>query len=116
MPVLELITTGRRSGELRSILISYIETSEGPNIAGTNAGMDVDPAWVLNLKAEPRATMKRGGESTEVHARFLEDEEHAAAWQQFLESDDQYGSYEEKLTRPVPIVRLERARWRSSKD
>lgn len=38
MPVLEMETTGHKTGRPRSILISYVETPDGPVVAGTNAG------------------------------------------------------------------------------
>jgi hypothetical protein len=40
MPVLELVTTGHKSGERRSILITYIDEPGGPVIFATNAGLD----------------------------------------------------------------------------
>jgi F420H(2)-dependent quinone reductase len=50
LPVLELTTTGRKSGEPRMILIWHITDSGGPIIAGTNAGADYDPAQVLHQR------------------------------------------------------------------
>lgn len=106
MPVLELVTTGHRSGEPRSILISYLETDDGPAIAGTNAGADRDPAWVKNLHADPTARVREAGAWREVRARFLEGDEHAAVWERFLPIDG-YADYAEVLTRPIPLVVLE---------
>ncbi len=106
MPVLELITTGHKSGEPRSILISYVETPAGPAIAGTNAGKDTDPAWVRNLRADPAARVRQGGTTRDVTASFLDGDEHGAAWQQFVDAADDYAGYAGMLTRPIPIVRL----------
>jgi deazaflavin-dependent oxidoreductase (nitroreductase family) len=106
MPVLELVTTGHRSGESRSILISYVPMPTGPAIAGTNAGADRDPAWVKNLRAHPEARVRERGEWRQVRARFVEDEEWDAAWARFCEHSG-YGDYEKLLTRPIPIVVLE---------
>lgn len=106
MPVLELVTTGHRSGEPRSILISYLETEDGPAVAGTNAGADRDPAWVKNLRADPEARVREAGTWRDVRARFLDGEEHAEVWERFLPIDG-YAGYAEILTRPIPIVVLE---------
>lgn len=106
MPVLELETTGHRSGEPRSILISYLETEAGPAIAGTNAGADRDPAWVRNLRAEPEARAREGGVWRDVRARFLEGDEFDAVWVRFAEIGD-YADYATMLTRPIPVVVLE---------
>jgi F420H(2)-dependent quinone reductase len=106
MPVLELTTTGRTSGKPRMILISYVADPAGPVIAGTNAGVDYDPAWVKNLRANPTARMRLDGTVSAVDAKFLEGPAHEAAWSRFLEADTAYGEYAKHLTRPVPLVQL----------
>lgn len=107
MPVLELVTTGHRSGEGRSILISHVETPHGPALAGTNAGAPYEPAWIMNLRADPHARTLRNGEWQDVRARFLEGDEYNRVWVEFLEADDGYAEYQEMLDRPIPIVVLE---------
>lgn len=107
MPVLELVTIGRRSGEERSILITYVETSSGPALAGTNAGADRDPAWVKNLDANPEARIRRDGRWEEVRARRLEGGEREVVWADFTRADEGYAGYEEMISRPIPIVLLE---------
>lgn len=106
MPVLELVTTGHRSGEERSILISYVDTPDGPAIAGTNAGADRDPAWVKNLRAAPSARVRQEGRWRAVRGRFLEGPGWEAAWTQFL-AHPGYADYQRMATRPIPIVLLE---------
>lgn len=106
MPVIELVTIGHRSGEPRSILITYVPTSDGPAIAGTNAGADHDPAWVKNLRSDPEARVREDGRWRDVRARFLEGPEWDAAWKQFGEKPS-YVDYERMLTRHIPIVILE---------
>jgi deazaflavin-dependent oxidoreductase (nitroreductase family) len=106
MPVLELVTTGHRSGEPRSILISYVPMPAGPAIAGTNAGADRDPAWVKNLRVDPKARVREDGKWREVNARFTEGPEWDAAWDLFLDHSG-YADYQRMLTRHIPIVVLE---------
>lgn len=108
MPVLELVTTGHRSGEPTSILITYVETPGGRALAGTNVGAKRDPAWVENLRATPEAKVRVAGEWREVRARFLEGAEHVAVWEEFLRHSG-YADYERILDRPVPLVVLEPA-------
>lgn len=107
MPVLELVTTGHKSGQERSILITYVEMPSGPALAGTNAGAPREPAWIKNLRANPDAKIRRNGRWRDVTARFLEGDEHDRAWAQFLEADEGYADYEEMLDRPIPLVVLE---------
>ena len=107
MPVVELVTTGRKSGEPRQILITYVDVGGVPAIIGTNAGRDRDPAWALNLRAEPRARARWDGRWRDVIAVELEGDEHEAVWRQAVEVNQGYADYEADLTRPVPIFRLE---------
>lgn len=107
MPVLELATTGHKSGQERSILISYIETEDGPALAGSNAGASSDPAWVKNLRKNPDVRIRRDGQWRQVRARFPEAEERADIWGRFIEADDGYADYEEMVSREIPIVVLE---------
>lgn len=106
MPVLELVTTGHKTGEERSILISYVETPAGPAVAGTNAGADHDPAWIRNLRAEPWAKVREAGEWRDVRARFLEGAEAEGAWARFTDHRG-YGEYREMTDRAIPLVALE---------
>lgn len=108
MPVVELTTTGRRSGEPRSILITTLEHEDGWIVAGTNAGHDRDPAWVHNLRADPEALVFNRRGRHVVHADFLEGAAHETAWAEFVAADDDYSNYERMLERPVPIVLLRR--------
>lgn len=109
MPVLELVTLGHKSGQDRSILISYVETDSGPVLAGTNAGAETDPAWIENLRANPNVRVMRSGEWQSGRARFLDGDEHAGVWSKFVEADGGYADYEAMLDRPIPIVVLELA-------
>ena len=106
MPVLELTTTGNRSGEPRSILLWYIKDESGPIMAGTNAGAAHDPAWVKNLRQEPNAQVRIDRHTYSVEARFLEGSEHEAAWARLTATNEAYGEYASQLTRPVPLVQL----------
>lgn len=106
MPVLELETIGHKSGQPRGILISYVQTPDGPALAGSNAGADHDPAWIRNLRVNPRARVRENGAWREVRARFLEGEDATRVWQLFL-SYGGYGDYQEMTGRPIPLVVLE---------
>lgn len=107
MPVLELVTTGHKSGEDRSILITYVETPSGPALAGTNAGVERNPAWVRNLRADPDARIRRDGRWRQVRARFPEAAERDQIWAGFVEADNGYAAYENMVNREIPIVVLE---------
>ncbi|MBT8202794.1 MAG: nitroreductase family deazaflavin-dependent oxidoreductase [Acidimicrobiia bacterium] len=106
MPVVELITTGRKSGQERQILITFLEDDGGPILIGTNAGLDRDPAWVHNLRANPTARARWNGTWRTVQGVELAGTERAAAWQAAVDAFAGYADYAAGLTRTVPIVQL----------
>jgi deazaflavin-dependent oxidoreductase (nitroreductase family) len=106
-PILELITTGHISGRERQILITYFEDDGAPTLVGTNAGKDVDPAWVRNLRANPEARARWDGQWHDVTAVPVTGAEHARVWAKAVEAIPTYADYGQLLTRPIPILRLE---------
>ena len=57
--MLRLTSVGRRSGRERLAILGYIE--DGPNLItpAMNGWADGEPAWWLNLQANPEATVVR---------------------------------------------------------
>jgi deazaflavin-dependent oxidoreductase (nitroreductase family) len=106
MPVLELVTIGRTSGLERQILITYVDFEGVPAIIGTNAGRDVDPAWVLNLRAHPGARARWNGAWHDVIAVELTGTDHEEGWDAAVAANAGYAAYAETLTRPIPIIHL----------
>lgn len=107
MPVLELVTTGHRTGRRRQILITYVMHDGAPAIIGTNAGSDQDPAWVKNLRAEPRAVARWDGKWRDVTAVELRGDDHERVWNAAVAVNPRYQEYRSRLTRPIPIMHLE---------
>ena len=55
--ILRLHTVGRRSGEPRAVVLCYIEDGGRLVTLAMNGWDPADPAWWLNLKARPSATV-----------------------------------------------------------
>jgi len=90
LPVLDLTTTGRRSGQRRTTHLIAVPFEETLALLGTNFGQPSTPAWVLNLEAEPRATVAHHGTSLEVVARPATEDEQRAV---LAGSSAVYGGY-----------------------
>jgi deazaflavin-dependent oxidoreductase (nitroreductase family) len=52
LPVLDLTTTGRKSGQPRTSHLISIPVGDDLALLGTNFGQPKTPAWVLNLEAQ----------------------------------------------------------------
>ena len=80
---LRLRTIGRRSGQARVAILGYYE--DGPNLVtmAMNGWAAAEPAWWLNLKAHPDATVDLPGGSRAVRARAAVGAERERLWARF---------------------------------
>ena len=69
LPVLDLVTVGRRSGLRRSTRVIAIPFHDTLALLGTNFGQATTPAWALNLEQHPQATVSHDGTTCAVVAR-----------------------------------------------
>ena len=81
--MLRLHTVGRRSGQARIAMIGYYE--DGPNLVtlAMNGWGTADPAWWLNLQANPIATVDLANGRREVRARAAAGAERDRLWATF---------------------------------
>ncbi len=109
MPLtIALIATGRRSGKSREVELYAFPDDERLVIVGSRGGSARDPVWADNLRAEPRATIRRGGVLTAVRAREVEGgEERDRLWRLVCEAFPLYETYERKTKRTIPLFVLE---------
>ena len=107
MPVLMLTTKGRKTGEPRSNVLTYVPKGRASVVFASNAGEPRHPAWWLNLVADPHATVQRGREVIRVVAREAEGDERAALWSEAVHINAGYAEYEKRTTRRIPVVVLD---------
>jgi deazaflavin-dependent oxidoreductase (nitroreductase family) len=78
-PVLLLEHTDRKSGPRRTTPVLYIQDGDDLVVVGSRVGSDFDPAWWLNLKANPATTVQVRSQRRQVVARQATPEEEGAA-------------------------------------
>ncbi|MEA5361384.1 nitroreductase family deazaflavin-dependent oxidoreductase [Amycolatopsis sp., V23-08] len=108
LPSLRLTTTGRKSGLPRSTNLLYFPHGGDFVLTGSNWGRPNNPAWTLNLRADPKAEVALAGRPVAVVARELEGEEYAAMWRELLEFWPGYAMEQEEAGRPLPVFVLNR--------
>jgi deazaflavin-dependent oxidoreductase (nitroreductase family) len=82
--MLRLKTIGRRSGKERVAILGYIEDGQNLVTPAMNGWADPEPAWWLNLQADPNATVELPDGRREVIARAAVGEERDRLWGRFL--------------------------------
>jgi F420H(2)-dependent quinone reductase len=108
-PVLLLNTTGRKSGELRTAPVAYLDDGERQIVIGSNAGHKNEPAWSLNLKANPEAEVEIGRKRRPVRARSAEGEERAELWRRINEQYSGFDDYAARTNRDIAVFVLDPA-------
>lgn len=109
MPVLELTTTGRKSGQSRSVMLtSPIQDGDTIVIVASRGGDDHHPAWFLNLRDNPSVEVAyKGGPKKPMRARQATAEERADLWPKVVATYKGYGQYQSSTEREIPLVLLE---------
>ena len=105
-PVLLLTTTGRRSGEERTVPLLYLRDGESFVVVGSNGGTASHPAWWSNLKANPEATVEIGSRKLRVRAEQAIQREKERLWPRLVEMYGGYESYRERTDREISVVLL----------
>ncbi|PRY69402.1 deazaflavin-dependent oxidoreductase (nitroreductase family) [Glaciihabitans tibetensis] len=105
MKVVELHTIGRRSGKMRSAMLSAPIVEDGRYILiASKGGDDRDPFWFSNLVANPDVELTVGGVTLLMRARVADAEEKAALWPRVTAAYGGYSRYQEKTARDIPVV------------
>lgn len=102
-----LTVTGRRSGQDRSVILGYFD--DGPNLVtmAMNGWGDPEPAWWLNLQANPEATVELGDATFPVRGRAAVGDERDRLWGRWREIDDNLDGYAALRSRETAVVVLE---------
>ena len=89
-----LKTIGRRSGKKRSVILGYYE--DGPNLVtmAMNGWGKAEPAWWLNLQAQPDVTVETKTGSRLMRGRAAVGEERARLWARWSEHQAHPGDLE----------------------
>ena len=108
MPVLELTTVGRKSGQPRSVLLtSPIQEGDTVVIVASKGGEDTHPAWFLNLRDNPDVQVALGGAAKKPYQAAIADAaERARLWPIVESTYKGYAGYQKKTDREIPLVLL----------
>ena len=107
---LRLTTIGRMSGQPRSVIIGYVVDDASLVALAMNGWDEGDPAWFLNLQANPEVEVRLPGQATSsMQAREADGEERDRLWQLWLDVDPMLDAYAQRRPTRTPVVVLEPA-------
>jgi deazaflavin-dependent oxidoreductase (nitroreductase family) len=107
-PLLLLTTTGAKSG--RAITKPLVYTKDGNRIVliASFAGAPKNPAWFVNLVANPVVTIELGSERFQARATITNGDERQRLFKNQAAQMAIFDDYQKKTTRQIPVVVLER--------
>jgi len=108
--LLLLHTTGAKSGQPRVSPLAYFRIDGKLIVIGSFAGAPVSPAWVHNLRANPRAHVEVGApsgvEAYGVTARELPAAERDELFGKVAAAAPGFAEYQSKTSRVIPLFEL----------
>lgn len=104
--LLLLHTTGAKSGRPRVSPLAYFNIDGKLIVIGSFAGAPVSPAWVHNLRADPRASVEVGAYQFDVTARELPSDERADLFDKVTAAAPGFAEYQAKTSRVIPLFEL----------
>ena len=105
MEALILTTTGRKSGQRRTnMLTTPIVDGDRIVLVGSWGGDDRHPMWYLNLQANPDVEITRAGGTRPYRTRVATAAERAELWPRVTSKYSGYGDYQTKTEREIPLV------------
>ncbi len=107
LPVLTVTTRGARSGRPRAVPLLGVPMGKEIILIASNWGRPFHPAWYLNLKSDPAATLSYRGRAAEYTARLAEGGLRADCWARAVEVYAGYEAYRRRAgKRQIPVIVL----------
>ena len=107
VPILLLTTTGRHSGQDRTIPIIYTSHDKGWIIVASRGGSPTHPAWYLNILNEPNVRVQIKANHYAAVARASVAPEREQLWARAVKTWPSYDVYQSRTTRQIPVVFIE---------
>jgi deazaflavin-dependent oxidoreductase (nitroreductase family) len=109
-PLLLLTTTGAKTGRSLTKPLAFTKDGDRIFVIASFAGSPHDPAWFVNLVANPDVTVELGTERFKARARVIGGEERQRLFNLQAEKLPIFLDYQKKTTRQIPVVVFERVK------
>ena len=105
-PLLLLHHTGARTGRNRTNPLAYQRDGDRYVVFASKAGAPTNPDWYYNLKAHPGVMIEVGTDTLPAVASEATGEERERLFRTQVERSPQFGEYERKANRAIPVMVL----------
>jgi deazaflavin-dependent oxidoreductase (nitroreductase family) len=105
--IILLTTIGKKSGQPRTKPLFHIKDGASYIVIASAGGSDKNPAWYANLAANPKVTIEDHGRTIAGTASTASQAERARLWQIIIAQAPNFGDYEKRTTRIIPVVHIQ---------
>jgi deazaflavin-dependent oxidoreductase (nitroreductase family) len=109
VPICLLTTTGRKSGQPRTVPLCYLQDGATIVLVASQGGLPSNPQWYGNIKANPAVEIEIGKQRAAYRARTATAAERDRLWPELLELYADFASYQAWTERQIPVVLCEPA-------
>ncbi|GAB16706.1 hypothetical protein GOEFS_012_00070 [Gordonia effusa NBRC 100432] len=103
-PVCLLTTRGRKSGKERTVPLLFLRDGSRFVVVASQGGLAANPAWYLNLSADPQVHIQVGTQHHDLVARTASDAERDELWPKLTEVYSDFDTYAAWTERTIPVV------------
>jgi deazaflavin-dependent oxidoreductase (nitroreductase family) len=108
LPIIELTTTGAKTGKQRTLPLTGLSDGEKYALIASNFGQDHHPSWYFNLKANPECIVTKDGHTGIYIAREADPAENKYYYDMAISYYIGYAAYKERAShREIPVMVLE---------
>jgi deazaflavin-dependent oxidoreductase (nitroreductase family) len=105
-PLLLLISTGAKTGEIRTSPLAYLRDGDRLVVFAANGGRPTHPGWYHNVIGHPRVVVEAGDQRFEATATVATGEDRERLWVLHVERNSAFGDFAARTTRAIPVVVL----------
>ncbi|MEM7099345.1 MAG: nitroreductase/quinone reductase family protein [Pseudomonadota bacterium] len=105
VPIGLLETTGRRTGRTYQTPLLYDAFDSYLYLVASSGGSPKHPTWYWNAKDRP-VVFYRGGQVLRGHMEETDGQDYADAWNRFRAFNPGFDTYNERVDRHIPILRM----------
>nr|WP_325770443.1 nitroreductase family deazaflavin-dependent oxidoreductase [Dietzia kunjamensis] len=104
VPVCLVTTTGRKSGEPRTVPLLHLPDGDRVLLVASQGGLPKHPQWYYNVLADRNVTVQVGRRRRAMTAREATPSERAELWPRLVERYADFADYQANTSRVIPVI------------
>ena len=104
VPVCLVTTTGRKSGEQRTVPLLHLPDGDRVLLVASQGGLPKHPQWYYTVLADPNVTVQVGRRRRAMTAREATPSERAELWPRLVERYADFADYQSNTSRVIPVI------------